>query len=341
MKRHIRIKRLLVPAVVAAAVTACFTLSDIIVPANIQTNQVIEIHVKGTVKPETTYGPEGIAFSMCVPSAWKLSENAELFLTTKNLEKAYGVADLVNEPMVSISNVVLPKTLGTQGLEPYVGLTWSQAYYLRDGDLGNKGGDVEWLTFTNRDTKIEVTSIKDENYSVELDVTIRFNTGAKPIKWILGCEFAGEKEGWEGVGYRNNLKTQLVTIGDGSVDYTALPLTSTVPSSFRYGDFVAVQFVTDVDGQKTALYGTTDVYMVGTAVLADGSVVTVDRKDSWTRMDNVTNTSYRKYIYPRHFFGLAKNTEISEIYFYFSNKDGSRIVKLGDGYGYFFEQAEE
>ncbi|MBQ9310826.1 MAG: DUF4961 domain-containing protein [Bacteroidales bacterium] len=340
MKRHIR-NILLILAAAAAAFTACFRLSEIIVPADIQTNQDIEIHVKGSIKPETTYGPEGIAFAMLVPSAWKMAQNAEITISTQNLKTAYGVDDLVDEPMIPISDELLPKTTGTAGLEIYTGLTWAQAYYLRNGDMGNKGGDVEWLVFTNKNTKVEVTSIKDENYRVEMDVKIKFNTGAKPVKWIFACEFAGEKEGWEGVGYRNNLKSQLITVGDGSLDYTALPLTSTVPSTFRYGDFFAVQFVTEVDGERTALYGAKDIYMVGTAVLADGTVVTVDRKDNWTRMTNTSDTSYKKYIFPRHFFGLDKDAEIKEIYFYFSNKDASRIVRHGSGYGYYFEQAAE
>ena len=321
------------------AVTACLQLTELIMPSHVGTNSTADIIVRGSIKPEAGYGPEGIAIAILAPRAWDITNTAELTLSTSGLEAAYGVGDIVNEPMVPISDVLLPKTTGTEGLEVYTGLTWSQAYYMRYGDMGNVGGDVEWVIFVNRDTKVYAASLKDTDLRVNFEVNAKLKTGEDPVKCILAFEFAGELEGWEGVGFKRNMKTGLLTVGDGTDDYTAFPLTSTVPSSFRYGDFFCVQFTSEAGGTKNALYGERDVYMCGTAFLADGSTVTLDRKDETTRMNNSSNTLYTRYIFPRHYFGLDRNAEITNLYLYFTNKDGSKTVKpAGSDLGFRFKQ---
>ena len=337
MKKHI--KHILWAVALVMAVTACLQLTELIMPSHVDTNSTAEITVRGSIKPEAGYGPEGIAIAVLAPRAWDIANTAHLTLTTTGLEAAYGIGDIADEVMVPISDVLLPKTTGTVGLEIYTGLTWSQAYYMRYGDMGNVGGDVEWVVFVNRDTKVKAESLKDTDLRVEFEVKASIKTGEEPIKCILAFEFAGELEGWEGVGFKRNMKTGILTVGDGSDDYTAYPLTSTVPSSFRYGDFFCVQFTSEAGGLKNALYGERDVYMCGTAFLADGSSVTLDRKDESTRMNNTSNTLYSRYIFPRHYFGLDRNAEISDLYLYFTNKDGSKTVKpSGSNLGFRFKQ---
>ncbi|MBQ9583770.1 MAG: DUF4961 domain-containing protein [Bacteroidales bacterium] len=340
MKKHTR--HILWAVAIVAAVTACFQLSEVIIPTGVKTNSTAEVIVRGSIKPQTAYGPEGIAIAMLVPRAWDVTNTAEVTLSSQNLEKAYGVKDPVDEKMVPISNVLMPKTTGTEGLEIYTGLTWSQAYYMRYGDMGNVGGDMEWVIFTNESTKLTVQDLSGADYRVELEVKIKFKTGEDPIRCILAFEFAGEIEGWEGVGFKNNMKTGTIVVGDGSTDYTAYPLTSTVPTSFRYGDFFCVQFTSEAGGMKNALYGERDVYMCGTVYLADGTTVTLDRKDETTRMNNVSNTLYSRYIFPRHYFGLDRKAEITNLYLYFTNKDGSKVVKpAGADLGFRFKQSNK
>ena len=103
-----------------------------------------------------------------------------------------------------------------------------------------------------------------------------------------------------------------------------------------------MNFVTQTADGTNALIGERDIYMNGTAYLEDGSTVTVTVKDASTRMENVGNISYRKYIYPAHYFGLPKGTVITDLYFYFTNKDGSKVVKPeGSELGFQFRQAAE
>ena len=57
-------------------------------------------------------------------------------------------------------------------------------------------------------------------------------------------------------------------------------------------------------------------------------------------MEAVGETSYQRYIYPKDFFGLPADAEISEIYVWFSNVDGSVISKDGED-GTLLSQAEQ
>lgn len=319
-----------------AFIAGCIQLSDIIVPSSIETNSVAEFTIKGSVSPETGYGPEGIAIAMLVPTEWDVTNTAEITLTTSNLQNMYGVPDCVDEVMVPISNEPLAKPI-----DGYADKTWAEAYSLKHGDLGNVNGDMEWVIFTNRDTKVTVSDKRPER--VYMTVKAKFKTGSTPMTCNLAFEFAGEKEGWEGVGFKDNLKTVTIKVGNGSVDYTTYPLTSTVPSAYRYGDFFSVVFSSKVGDYATPLDGEAEVFMCGTAMLADGTTAVLDRKDDFTCMRRTGWHTYQKYIFPTHYFGLPKGTKITDLYLYFTNKDGSKVV-MGEEYpdlGFPFRQSDE
>ena len=340
MKRHIK-SSILVAVLLAALITGCIQLHEIIMPDSIATNSEFEVHVKGSINPQTDYGPEGIAIAMLVPKAWDVVNTAKLYLSTNNLKARYGIDELVDEPMADISSVEFPKATGVNA--DYAGMTWAQAYTVRHGDLGNVGGEMEWLIFTNKDTKVKVNG-DDQSIRVELDVKIVFKTTDEPIKCTMGFEFAGETEGWDGEGssisgFKANLTTVECVVGDGSVNYLEYPLTSTTPTMWRYGDFFAVNFTTKTGDNETALFGEKDIYMCGTVYLEDGKKVTLDKKDKFTKMDVIDEKTFQKYIFPTHYFGLPAKTKISEMYLYFTNKDGSKVVSSNDFEdGFFFRQ---
>ena len=331
-------RKWIVPAIAGTMllIAGCIKLTGVILPSNVQPNTTVEIHVKGQIKPETGYGPEGLALAILAPKAWDIAHTAELYMTTKNLQDLTGVADLNEEKMVVISGEEMPKCTDAEDLQ-YKGMSWSAAYYAKNGNQGNVGGDVEWVVFKNGTTEVTVSDTRP-NY-IDVDVKILLKVGNDPIKCKLAFEFAGAKEGWENVGFKDNLTVVDFKVGDGTVNYLEYPLTSTTPDVWRYGDFFAVNFASKAGGVETALYGETDVYMNGTAILADGTEVKVERRDKSTRMNRLDDQTYQKYIFPTHYFGLSNKTKITDLYFYFTNKDGSVIVTSNDfEYGFQFRQ---
>ena len=100
----------------AAIITGCIRLESITGPSSAALNSTFELTVNGSIKPETGYGPEGIALAILAPVEWNIRETAELSITTDGLG-VFGVADVVDEPMSPIpADVALPKTGGNAGL---------------------------------------------------------------------------------------------------------------------------------------------------------------------------------------------------------------------------------
>jgi len=99
-------------------------------------------------------------------------------------------------------------------------------------------------------------------------------------------------------------------------------------------------FAAEAGGVQTDLYGEKDVYMCGTAILADGKQVKVEKRDASTRMNALDGKTFQKWIFPTQYFGLSNKTQITDLYFYFTNKDGSKIVTSNDfEYGFQFRQS--
>ena len=83
------------------------------------------------------------------------------------------------------------------------------------------------------------------------------------------------------------------------------------------------------------------VYLCGRALCEDGSEVTVSTTGDANLMEKLGETSYQKYIYPRHFFSLPEGTRIEALYFYFTNEDGSIVVRDTSGEDFLVSQSEE
>lgn len=338
MKKNIK---WIAPAILALAliVAGCIKLTEVIIPSNIQPNSTVEIIVRGQIKPETGYGPEGLALAVLAPVAWDIAHTAELTMTTHNLQDLTGTPDLVNEKMVDMSSVEMPKCTDAEDLQ-YKGMSCAAAYYAKNGHQGNVGGEVEWVVFKNGTTEVNVSDTRPKY--IEVEVRIKLKVGSDPIKCKMAFEFFGAKEGWENVGFKDNLTVREVVVGDGSVNYLEYPLTSTTPEVWRYGDFFAVNFAAEAGGVKTALFGENEVYMCGTAVLEDGTLVRVDKKDASTKMTRVDDKNYQKWIFPTHYFGLPNTTKLTDLYFFFTNKDGSKVVTSNSfEHGFQFRQKDQ
>lgn len=315
----------------AALVVACeMVVEEINFPEDAKVNTEITFTVKLKLVTETDDN-SNMVFALLAPKSWDLKNNASLTLTTEGYA-AQGYAEVVNEPMSLIPDSETEKSTA---------LSYPAAYQSKIGVMGNTG-PVEWTVFKS-------ATVFHINDKVSTDpiygtVTITLTTGADPIKFYLGCGFCGttwglDSESGEGR-YTPNETAKIVTVygeeGDPILDYTTTAAVSTTPSTFRYGDIFSVNF----DASETQLEGQETVYLCGKAVLADGTEKLMEEKVDKALMEAVSETSYQRYIYPKDFFGLNADAEISEIYVWFSNADGSVISKDGED-GTLLSQAEQ
>ena len=315
-------------AAVAALVFSCITFKTVSFPTDAKAGEDFNIKVTFDFEGQTERsGNLIVAFP--VPKSWKASETVTGTLTTHNLpggQPGMGLADITNEPLTLASDVIEPTTT----------LPYPSAMLAQYGVLGNTG-PVEWIVLKSK-TVFNVHGNAPGLVTADIDIHLTAgNTNVKFFSAVAVCLSAnGFNTAHDGEFVISDTQTVQVTGGSGADDFTVVHFVSTTPQTFRFGDYVSVEFVSEADGIKTDLYGEESIYLNATATLADGTVKTADK----VLMVKSGDITYFKYIYPKSLFGLSEDAEISEMHVWFTNADGSVIVTDGTE-GFLLTQAGE
>lgn len=299
----------------------CMTIEKITHPEDPKVNSRIEIGVDIKLVNENDANTK-LIFAVLAPKMWNISENAELTFSTNN----YSKGDVTNEAMTLVPNT---------DMEPSTALDWPTALQSEIGLMGNFG-PVEWVVFESQ-TKFNYLDqeLIGDAKTMKANVKIKLTTGDKNIKLFMGYIFMGKEHGMDSEYFKNNAQSKVLTVTGGSnalIDFTAVSLVSVSPSVYGWGDIFAINFETKVDELETDLYGSDQVYLQGKVIYSNGAVnKIVDVISEKTLMENISETSWQKYIYPKKFFDLPDNAVIDKAYFYFTNKDKSIIVRDPSG----------
>ncbi|WP_019538950.1 DUF4961 domain-containing protein [Proteiniphilum acetatigenes] len=303
-------------------VVTCMTIEEIIHPDNAQVDSDINITVKIKIVAETD-GNSKLAFGILMPKAWNVKDNAMLTLTT---DAAFAGNKVTNEPMVLMS---------ATDTNPTDGMPWASSFQSRMGVLGNTG-PMEWVVFKSATTFQINDNIADQK-TVVGTVNIKLHTGPRAVKFYAGYTFCGEAFGFHNEKYPGEdvVEAKLLEVTGGDepqMDFTSDPAVSFVPATFGFGDIFSIRYnepnyVTE-GGLKDG-----DVHLYAKVLYMEGGVEKekiVDEISDKTLMESLGNlgavTSFQKYIYPREFFGLSKDADISGIQVHFTNKDKSVVI---------------
>ena len=261
-------------------------------------------------------------FAALFPKSWNASETISATLTTSGYDKQ-GYPDVTDQPMQLVN--ATDKELTTQR-------PWAQAYQSEIGFMENKG-DVEWIVLESKDEFIINDKVSTEPITGTVKIKVR--TGSANIKYFFAAGFCSKRSGFGGNDgrYKANETSKVLQITGGSgpsYDFTVLPLVSTVPNVFRYGDIFSVCFESQVEGVATALHGEDNIYICGKASLSDGTVIEINTASDANVMKKSGDVSYYRYIYPAQFFNVPEDKEIESISVYFTNSDMSKFVYSDD-----------
>ncbi len=336
-------KRILIPfvlAAVAALVFSCIEFREIIWPTNPKANETFEIKLKVHLTPETERtGRFVLAF--VVPKKWNVAETVQAKYSATQLQVKGQLVTVTDEPM----------TLAGDYTEPTTGMPYASAMLSKYGVLGNTG-PVEWIVLRGS-TVIDVNG-GGTHPDTNAEVTISFKAGPTNIKFFSAFATCLDDNGFNDANAGEYLlsydqndpdahpETIQVTGGTGNDDFTILHFVSTTPQTFRYGDYVSIDFVSAIIDSKgnliqTELYGEPQVYLHGICTLADGRVVEGPK----TLMTRSGEDTYFKYIYPKSYFGVGENAEIKAMKVWFDNPDGTKVAKGDDGVGFDVFQADK
>ena len=326
MKKNRFITIFLVLAAVAALLFSCIDFLSINWPSDPKANTEIEIDVKVQLVPETERNGHFI-LAFVVPKSWKVSETVKATYSATNLQVGGAMITVTDEEMV----------LANDYTEPTTTMPYNSAMLSKYGVLGNTG-PVEWVVL--RGTTYINTDGSGTHPTTTADVKIKFKTGPNNVKFFTAFATClsdnGFNDGNSGEYIVSETQMIKVTGGSGNDDFTVLHYVSTTPQTFRYGDYVSIEFVSSIDGQDTALYGEQDVYLNATCTLADGTV----KEGPKTLMTRSGDETYFKYIYPKSFFGVGEKAEIVDMHVWFTDAGGTKVVTEGTE-GFEVSQASE
>ncbi len=317
MKNLNKYKKIIIISILSFVLVMCMSIENITHPDNAQVNSEIEIGVDLKLVPENDDNTKMI-FAVLAPKSWNIADNAVLTYSTSGYTKG----DVTNESLTLVSSTAT---------EPTTALPWSQALQSEIGLMGNLG-PVEWVVFESQTTFV----ITDEDEKlITANVKIKLTTGSQNIKLFMGYFFCGKNRGMHSEYYKANVKSKVLTVSGGSnalIDYTTVSLVSTTPSTFAFGDIFAVNFESVAGVVETELKGADKVYIQGKAFYNNGndsSVVNIISDK--TLMEQIGETSYQKYIFPKEFFNLPDDAVITDTYFRFTNEDQSIVVTQTSG----------
>ncbi len=313
-------------AIVAAAalVFSCVEFTSIVWPSDVKANSDFEVEVNVHLEPCTEHDGRFV-LAILVPKSWKVAETIEASYSGSNIQVNGNLVDITNEKM----------TLCNDYAEPTTSMAYNNAMLSKFGVLGNTG-PVEWVVMRGS-TVVNVNGGGEHPYTTA-KATIKFKTGPNNIKFFTAVATCLDDNGFND-DHEDSTKEYIisdthiveVTEGAGHDDFTVLHFVATTPQTFRFGDYVSIEFVSAIDDIETPLFGEDAVYLNAKCV-ADGKTVT----GKPVLMQKNSEVLYSKYIYPKNYFGLAESANITDMWVWFTNKDGSKIATEGeDGYGVF------
>ena len=312
----------------AMVLFSCITFNSVVWPSNPKANSEIEVKVQVQLVPETERSGHFV-LAMLVPKSWKVSESIQAVYSAKNLQTGGKLVDITDEAMV----------LANDYTEPTTTMPYNTAMLSQYGVLGNTG-PVEWVVLRGT-TKVD-TDGSGVHPTTTADVSIKLRTGNNNIKFFTAVATClsdnGFNTGNDGEFLISDTQVVQVTGGSGNDDFTVLHFVSTTPQTFRYGDFVSIEFVSKIGDTETPLYGEEKVYLNAVATLDDGS----DRTAKNVLMTKSGDVHYFRYIFPKQLFGLEEDAVITDLHVWFTNADGSKVATdSANPKGFLVSQAAE
>jgi len=326
MKKNRHIFAIFALVAAAALVFSCIEFREILWPKDPKANETIEVKLKVRLTPETERtGRFVLAF--VVPKSWKVAESIQAKYSATQVQVKGQLITITDEAM----------TLAGDYTEPTTGMPYSSAMLSKYGVLGNTG-PVEWIVLRGS-TVIDLNGA-GTHPDTNAVVTISFKTGPKNIKFFTAFATCLDDNGFNDANAGEYIisDTQMIQVtgGSGYDDFTILHFVSTTPQTFRFGDYVSIEFVSAIGDEQTELYGEPQVYLNGVCTLKDGT----EHKGQKVLMIRSGDETYFKYIYPKTYFGVGENAEIESVNVWFTNADGTKIATSGDK-GYDVFQANE
>ncbi len=280
--------------------TFCITISSVMQPDTAAIGETIDVAINVDVVPAES-SAYNVILGVLMPEDWDTSKVSALYSSDNGS--------------------------GTFSLAPD-GTYASQMMDLVG--IGDNYGKVKWVAFIS-DGLVSGT----ENVSFSGQIQVAMNVGDQNVKtqlgYVVGTSGYGITDGNIGINFPDCFE---VTGGSNPLKDLCGPLpfpVVLVPAQHNFNDIIKIRFdaTKGLQGDPTPLMGADQIYLCGT-VTANGTTVEVCDQSSGTMLKNIGTDFWEITIWPKQFFDLSLDADITALSFTFTNATGDIIVNNPD-----------
>ena len=298
--------------IIALLVMTCMAITDVIRDDSVKAGEVTVFTVKVEIRPNGSATGTRLIAAFLAPKSWNAAANTTVTYTSGTYENGVQTMSLV--PAGSV-----PKNVPDQ--------TWPNAIRNKYGFGENVLDDMEWIVYQSDKTY-------DIQQSVDIDayIAIAVKAGPQNLRFKPTFFVDDTEDGINDANRYSIMKTDCFTVTDGDgdlIDFCELHFNAAQPLDATQNDFVTLNFQGDVNTND--LIEEDAIYLCATAYTDKGSVLTVCGAEDKSRMKKQFQfgNAYTLTLWPAGYFGVPANESIEKIEYYFSNADGSVVVKDG------------
>lgn len=324
-------------------VTSCFEITGNDQPNSVAagSTQTFTLNVKFDNEGENEPNNRRLYFGICAPKNWEVGKNATVTFDSPLDGPKPGKGTMTLD-LNDLSQGGFTKGRGADGNQ-----IPGKSYAEVAGEVlgfDENYGLMEWTMFFSDPVKAEPFTGADGTISIQLKIGDGA-TAAKLGYWVgyHNKGFSNEEHkagtGTPGGTFRHyDHEWKKITVTGASAEATDLTGPKPVPPSsisageggFTYDDIITVGFnaAQGLGTGKTALFNAGKVYMVATAMLGDGTPITIGggaENSSKNEMTMSGADAWSKTIWPPGYFGVTDQI-ITQLLVNFQNEDGSIIV---------------
>jgi len=311
--KKIRIRIFAIPITLVSLVIffSCVYLDSVEYEPTVKAGEKAVFTMKVRLEPAVNVNDDRLVVAFLVPKIWNAAANTKVTVVTSLYPGSV-------RKMSLIPSGTLPKNAG--------GLTWEAALRERYGYGPNVLDDMEWLVYWSDD--MESVTVR-ENFTA--DVKIETRTGPENMKVKLGFFVNHTDDGFSTDSKHYKVSyTDCFQVVDGEgiiIDFCEAHFNMFQPSNVTKDDIATIKFQGGV--ASNALDGEEDVYLCATAYTNTGKAYEVaDRSEnSKMRKDSHNGKTFSLTLWLGDYFKIPAGESITELKYFFSNKDGSKLVK--------------
>jgi len=278
----------------------CITIDEVDQPSTAQPGQNITITVKIEVTQSKDNSADRIYFGFLAPRDWNAAANTTV---TFSSDRGNGKMTLVPPGALALKS----------------NNRWAALLLSRYGIGVNLLKDMEWVTFRTDSTYAAANG----GPVVKATIKIVTRTGTQNEIVRLGY-FATAEDIIDPIDNPFYGKDLTIAGGKGPLLDFSHPQTATiVPAKSVDNDYITITF--DGNARRTALTGSTAVYLRASAYTRDQQVINVADGSRPTRLAPMGNNKWRIQIWPRSFFHLKENQSLTRMEYYFTDRAGDKV----------------